>query len=105
MSRMVSFRRRSDPPALTGGPVRTEKTDWKTNTAYLGVGHGLGHIPEAGESRINIEGEAGISNAQMREIALKDPQSPNVKEGTRVLSQEITGGEVPEFLMGNEPGS
>jgi hypothetical protein len=104
MTRMVSFRRRSETPVLTGGPVRNEKPEWMTNTAYTGAGQGLGHIPEAGESRINLEGEGGISNAQMREIALKDPQSPIVMEGTRVLSQEITGEAVPEFLMGNEPG-
>ncbi len=67
------------------------------------MGQGLGHIPEAGESRINLEAEAGISNQQMREIALRNPRSPIVKEGTRVFSQEITG-EVPEFLMGTEPG-
>jgi hypothetical protein len=101
---MVSFRRRSDPPVLTGGPVRNEKPDWMANTAYTGAGQALGHIPEAGESRIHLEVEGGISNAQMRELTLKDPQSPIVKEGTKVFSQEITGGEVPEFLMGNEPG-
>jgi len=40
----------------------------------------------------------------MRGIALRDPQSPIVKEGTRVfISQKITG-EVLEFLMGTEPG-
>jgi hypothetical protein len=85
---------------LTGGPVRTERTEWLGGG---GVAQGLGHIPEAGESRINLEAEGGISNQQMREIALKNPQSPIVKEGTRVFSQEITG-EVPEFLMGTEPG-
>ena len=102
---MVSFRRRSDPPALTGGPIRIEKPEWMTNTAYTGAGQGLGHIPEAGESRINLEGEVrgGMSNAQMREIALMNPQSPIAKEGTRVFSQEVKS-DVPEFLMGNEPG-
>lgn len=102
---MVPFRRRSDPPALAGGPVRDEKPQWTMNTAYTGAGQGLGHIPEAGESRINLEGEVGggISNAQMREIALMNPQSPVVKEGTRVFSQEVKS-DVPEFLMGNEPG-
>jgi hypothetical protein len=39
----------------------------------------------------------------MREIALRGQQNPIVKEGTRVFSQEITA-EVPEFLMGTEPG-
>ncbi len=67
------------------------------------MGQGLGFIPEAGESRLNLEAEGGISNQQMREIALRDKQSPIVKEGTRVFSQEITQ-EVPEFLMGTEPG-
>jgi hypothetical protein len=100
MTRMVSFRRRSEPPVLTGGPVRAERTEW---LGVGGVAQGLGHIPEAGESRINLEAEGGISNQQMREIALKDSQSPIIKEGTRVFSQEITG-EVPEFLMGTEPG-
>ena len=101
VTRIVSFRRRSNPPVLTGGPVRTERPlEWLGGGT---LGQGLGHIPEAGESRINLEAEGGISNQQMREIALRDQQSPIVKEGTRVFSQEITA-EVPEFLLGTEPG-
>jgi hypothetical protein len=62
---------------------------------------GLGHISEAGESRIQLEG--GISNAQMREVTLKDPQSPIVQEGTQVFSQEITGN-MPDILRVQNPG-
>jgi hypothetical protein len=35
MTRMVSFRKRADKPVLTGGPVRSEKPEWRTNTSSL----------------------------------------------------------------------
>jgi hypothetical protein len=92
---MVS-RRRSDPITLTGGPVRGG-AEWMVAPG----GPALGHIPEAGESRLHLEG--GISNTQMREIALMDPQSPIVQEGTQVFSQEITG-IVPDILRARDPG-
>jgi hypothetical protein len=90
---MVS-RRRSSPTTLTGGPVRPE---WMVAPGR----QELGHIPEAGESRIHLDG--GISNAQMREIALMGPQSPVVKEGTQVFSQEITG-ILPDISRIRNPG-
>jgi hypothetical protein len=102
VTRIVSFRRRSNAPVLTGGPVRAERPlEWLGGGGTFG--QALGFIPEAGESKVNIEAEGGISNQQMRELALMDRQSPIVKEGTRIFSQEITQ-EVPEFLMGTEPG-
>lgn len=102
MSRMVSFRRRGDLPALPSSPSRTENSTWKTNTAYVGAGQGLGDIPEQGESKINLEVEEGISNAQMRDIALKDLRSAIIKEETRDLGQDITERAVPEVSVGNE---
>jgi hypothetical protein len=92
MSRMVS-RRQSDPITLTGGPVRPQ---WMVAPGR----QELGHIPEAGESRLHLEG--GISNSQMRDVSLMNPQSPIVKEGTQVFSQEITE-EVPNILRARNP--
>lgn len=94
MSRMVT-RRRSDPITLTGGPVRGGP-EWIVAPG----GQRLGYIPEAGESGLHLEG--GISNAQMREIPLMDPQSSVVKEGTQVFSQEIAG-MVPDPLRIRDP--
>jgi len=76
---MVSGRRPSDTPVLTGGPTSNPPA-YPSPTSPR-----LGHIPEAGESHDNITAaphpgmtgltgtrlrEAGLSNSQLREITL-----------------------------------
>jgi hypothetical protein len=63
MGRIMS-RRRSDPIVLTGGPTRQQERP---------VNQGLGHIPEAGESRLHLD--AGVGRPQMTEISLLDQPS------------------------------
>ena len=63
MGRIIS-RRRSDPVVLTGGPTRQQERP---------VNQGLGHIPEAGESRLHLD--AGVGRPQMTEISLIDQPS------------------------------
>jgi hypothetical protein len=57
-------RRRTDPVVLTGGPTRQQERP---------VNQGLGHIPEAGESRLHLD--AGVGRPQMTEISLLDQPS------------------------------
>lgn len=87
LSRRLS-RRQSEPirrsqqsPVLTGGPQRA---DWSP-PAVMGGG-ALGHIPEAGESRVGLDmqqvdlGTTGLSNAQLREISLLEQQQQSAAE-------------------------
>jgi hypothetical protein len=62
MGRIMS-KRRSDPVVLTGGPTRQQERP---------VNQGLGHIAEAGESRLHLD--AGVGRPQMTEISLLDQQ-------------------------------
>ncbi|KAF8851691.1 hypothetical protein BDZ45DRAFT_730728 [Acephala macrosclerotiorum] len=59
MTRIIR-RRQSDPPVLTGGPVRG--ADWTSPPREGGGGvgglGGLGHIAEAGESKVHIDHDA-----------------------------------------------
>jgi hypothetical protein len=57
MSRMIR-RRRDHPVTLTGDPIRVDF-----------YGQGLGHIPEAEESRIDLEAGGGNMDSKMREIS------------------------------------
>lgn len=62
---IVSSRKTSEPVVLTGGPIG--RVEWVMTP------NGLGHIPEAGESRLNIqEVSPGLSNAEMRELTLTE---------------------------------
>ncbi|TVY17896.1 hypothetical protein LARI1_G004187 [Lachnellula arida] len=77
----------SNTPVLTGGPT-SNKPSWNSP-----MSPGLGHIPEAGESRhqVNTAGlgmgglsgtqlrEAGLSNSQLREMTMSE-QGPYMKE-------------------------
>ncbi|TVY40624.1 hypothetical protein LSUB1_G002439 [Lachnellula subtilissima] len=79
----------SNAPVLTGGPT-SNKQNWNSP-----MSPGLGHIPEAGESRhqvntgalhVGMEGlsgtqlrEAGLSNSQLREMTMSE-QGPHLKE-------------------------
>ena len=78
--------RSQQPPVLTGGPQRA---DWSPPAAM--GGGALGHIPEAGESRIGLEmqqvdvGTTGLGNAQLREVSLLEQQqnAAEMREGQR----------------------
>jgi hypothetical protein len=90
MGRLLSTRRKhssetarsrasSDPKqqqvVLTGRPARS---DWNMSPVV-----GLGHIAEAGESRLELEQVAqtpGLTNAQLREMTLSEQQAYERKE-------------------------
>lgn len=79
MGKLSLSRKRSDPqkqvPVLTGGPT-SGRPEWASP--------GLGHIPEAGESRQQVDvigpvglpgtrlREAGLSNSQLREMTMTE---------------------------------
>jgi hypothetical protein len=90
-------RRKSDPPVLSGGPVRT---DWKGTGNTVG---GLGHIAEAGESRIAVDNSDGIriTNSELREISLLDqPVQYKKEDGNPEYDQKVIGRRVD--LLGGE---
>lgn len=68
MTRLVR-RRQSDPPVLTGGPVRSDFTPSPREGVSGGSsGGGLGFIAEAGESKLAVD-----SNGQQQQ---QDPRTP-----------------------------
>jgi hypothetical protein len=76
MGRIMS-RRRSDPVVPIDGPSRTSNFR----------NQGLGHIPEAGESRTEIHLVA--TNQQIAEVSLLDTQLPDHAGRRRISQQEL----------------
>lgn len=76
----IESRRKSSDPILTGGPMG------RPEYAMSPVGMmGLGHIPEAGESVLEIseirgDGGGGLTNAGLRELSLAERRAYERKE-------------------------
>ncbi len=81
MGRMLS-RRRSEPVPLAGGP----KPEWTPSPREA-----LGHIPEAGESHIQLE--STINNVQFGEISLLAPEEGYARKGERNHERGYYGNE------------
>lgn len=88
-------RKKSDPPVLSGGPARA---DWQ---GLNNLGGGLGHIAEAGESRIAVDNsQVVITNAELREISLLDqPVRYEGREGNPDYDQKFMGRRVDVIGM------
>jgi len=91
---VTSSRKTSDPVILTGGP--TGRPDWA-----------LGHIPEAGESRLEIQEipnttglGAGLTNAGLRELSLGEREAYARKD----LQEREYAQRSREVDLGNQRG-
>lgn len=86
--------RSSDPVTLTGGPTR--RPEWTQNQI------GLGHIPEAGESRLEIKDiPSGLSDAELRKLTLLEQQAYGSKaqqERKNAMSPDHVPGQNAQLL-------
>jgi hypothetical protein len=92
-------RKKSEPqPTLQGGPARV---DW---IGTSNAGGGLGHIAEAGESRVTIDDSGGATNAGLREIPLQpEPVQYEKGIGNPEYDQKVMGRSI-DLLGGRKSG-
>ncbi len=109
LGRMVSRRgseglvKLSQPPVLTGGPARREPIPKLTGgpARTMGMGLGLGGIPEAGESRFNID--RGVSPHPMG-LSMAEREALMEGEGKEIDAREMEPGKEVNRLEMEEVG-